>query len=164
MDTQTKVKLPKPPVQPGFYHTKPVPPKGQAYSDVVWSFDNDDIDGIALSNLNHKVQQWVDSHNITGEFTADINQTYTSSEYGHCEFELRVHYFNNNPTEAQVKEYEKELERYNNLKEKHDEAMKEYKLKKAAYDVEIAEIQRKQELEMLEKLIKKHGVPSNVTN
>lgn len=164
MKNKSAFKLPKPPMEPGFYHTKPTPPKGAAAMVVAWSFDNDDLCGTSLAALNAKVETCVQNHGITGEYTSTIEQTYASSEYGHCEFELRVNYFNNNPTQAQVKAYEKDLEVYNKAKEKYDAAMVKYKSEKAQYDAEVAEITRLQELELLQKLLKKHGVPSNVTN
>lgn len=162
MTAKTKVKMPKAPVQPSFYMQKPIPPMGKEKEEYVWSGPNDEWDGRSLEDLLDKVKRHAENNNISN-YRSTIRQTYCSSESGYVEFDLRIVYNNNNPTESEVKAYEKQLEKYNQAKAIHDQKMQEYKVAKAKYDADVKAFNDAKELELLNKLIKKHGVPHIVS-
>lgn len=158
----TKFKMPKPPIQPSFYMEKPIAPMGKEKEGLVWSGDNEQLDGYSLETLQEKVQRFASDNKIVAYRTV-IRQTYCSSESGYVEFDLRIVYNDNNPTDSEVKAYEKQLQKYNHAKELHDKKMQEYKVAKAKYDADVKAFNDAKELELLNKLIKKHGVPHIVS-
>lgn len=162
MTAKTKVKMPKAPVQPSFYMQKPVPPVGKEKEVFVYNFCNDTLDCMSLEELSAKAKSCANLEGVN-EYRTIIRQTYCSSESGYVEFDLRIVYNDNNPSESEVKAYEKQLEKYNQAKAIHDKKMEEYKVAKTKYDADVKAFETAKELELLQKLLKKHGVQHIVT-